>query len=103
MPQLMFELLYTLVVTSFIEGSLKVTTLMDCNIDLFEKTNPQSQISESHVVKHFDLLGCLMSLSPEKRTTSTRTDGMAHSIRNDSGAGRFDREFRPQGHSAIEL
>jgi hypothetical protein len=47
MPQLMFELLYTLVVTSFIEGSLKVTTPMDCNIDLFEKTNPQSQISES--------------------------------------------------------
>jgi hypothetical protein len=37
--QLMSELRYTLIVTSFIRES-KVT--LDCNIDLFEKTSPQS-------------------------------------------------------------
>lgn len=42
MPQLVSELLYTLVVTSFFGGSMKVATLMDCYIDLSEKNSPQS-------------------------------------------------------------
>jgi len=40
MPQLVSELLHTLVAAPFIGRSMKVATLMDCYIDLFEKNNP---------------------------------------------------------------